>query len=307
MENCAKELEWEVLIPAYNAQDTILAAVSSALAQMPRPSNVWIYDDCSTDDTVARVSAEFPECKMIQGRPNRGVGFARQALLEKSSSTWILILDADDILDQSAGKKFVAAVADNSECSVIGFSDQITAQAVVANSTKSNFQPITYRQIWWRNRFISSATLIRRSAALGAGGFSNERRLVDYDLWLRMFKNSNVTGIFCSQNIVERTISASTITANVVPAVKEQLRLLETIGREDASSFGWMAWDRRVLELWGRGYVRHIRYGKSFSTYLSLNEVCRRPIFAVIDPVFRNRVTELMLQARMRRKEASND
>lgn len=90
-----------IITPVFNQEELILKALDS----IPRRDDieVLIYDDASTDNTRANVRKyieEHPELdiKLFFGDENRGVGYARNVLLDNASGEYIHCLDSDDTL-----------------------------------------------------------------------------------------------------------------------------------------------------------------------------------------------------------------
>ncbi len=83
-------------IPAYNATAFLPRLLESALAQTIPFDEIWVYDDCSTDET-AKVAAEFG-AKVIRGEINRGCSHGKNVLAENTNCDWIHFHDADDAL-----------------------------------------------------------------------------------------------------------------------------------------------------------------------------------------------------------------
>lgn len=83
-------------IPAYNAASYLPRLLESALAQTIQFDEIWVYDDCSTDNT-AEVATKFG-AKVIRGEINRGCSHGKNTLVEYISSEWIHFHDADDAL-----------------------------------------------------------------------------------------------------------------------------------------------------------------------------------------------------------------
>ena len=90
-----------VLIPAFNARPTITAAVRSALCQQFEGEiEVIIYDDGSTDGTIAELERSIPadaRVRILRAAENGGVSRARNRLLDAARGEWIAFLDADDV------------------------------------------------------------------------------------------------------------------------------------------------------------------------------------------------------------------
>ncbi|UCE19902.1 MAG: glycosyltransferase family 2 protein [Gemmatimonadota bacterium] len=83
-----------ILIPAYNAQDTIGRAIESALGQTYDPIEVIVVNDGSTDGTAAVVEG-YPQVRMIH-QENRGPMPARSTAAEAATGDLLALLDADD-------------------------------------------------------------------------------------------------------------------------------------------------------------------------------------------------------------------
>lgn len=83
-------------IPAYNAAAFLPRLLSSARKQVIPFDEIWVYDDCSTDDTAA-IAKEFG-ATVISGDVNRGCSFGKNKLAAAVKSDWIHFHDADDEL-----------------------------------------------------------------------------------------------------------------------------------------------------------------------------------------------------------------
>lgn len=83
-------------IPAYNAAIYLPRLLESALAQTIQFDEIWIYDDCSTDNT-GEVATNFG-AKVIRGEVNRGCSHGKNVLAFHTTCKWIHFHDADDAL-----------------------------------------------------------------------------------------------------------------------------------------------------------------------------------------------------------------
>lgn len=96
------------VIAAYNAADTIMRAIESALAQDGVAVEVVVIDDCSVDATATLVAAiRDPRVRLIALEQNRGPGGARNAGLAASRGKWIAILDSDDTVTPDRLKRMI--------------------------------------------------------------------------------------------------------------------------------------------------------------------------------------------------------
>lgn len=88
-----------VIVPAYNAAETLEAAVRSALAQTDSDLEVVIVDDASTDSTFAvasSLSGADGRVRVLRNTKNSGASASRNRAIESSTGDWIALLDADD-------------------------------------------------------------------------------------------------------------------------------------------------------------------------------------------------------------------
>ncbi|HMA13944.1 MAG: glycosyltransferase family 2 protein, partial [Bacteroidota bacterium] len=91
-----------IVIPAYNAEATLAAAVASAQSQTLADIEILIVDDASGDGTAAlarRLAAADPRVRLIEAGHNRGPAGARNLGLEAAAGEWIALLDADDAFE----------------------------------------------------------------------------------------------------------------------------------------------------------------------------------------------------------------
>ncbi|WP_026691451.1 glycosyltransferase [Alteribacter aurantiacus] len=88
-----------VIVPAYNAGDSIRTAIDSLLSQTWGNLEILVVDDCSTDHT-AEVIREYESrdsrVLLIQGEVNSGAYVSRNLALTKATGEFITINDADD-------------------------------------------------------------------------------------------------------------------------------------------------------------------------------------------------------------------
>lgn len=83
-----------VVVPVFNGERYLAAAIESALAQTYEPVEVIVVDDGSTDRSAA-IAAQYGVRVLRQ--PNRGVSAACNAGLEAARGEMIAFLDADDL------------------------------------------------------------------------------------------------------------------------------------------------------------------------------------------------------------------
>ncbi|WP_298194744.1 glycosyltransferase family A protein [Novosphingobium sp.] len=91
--------EISVVVPVYNAAQTIAATINSALAQSFRWFEIVAIDDGSTDDSLdilLELAAQDPRIRVVSKR-NGGVSAARNLGVELATAPLVAFLDADDL------------------------------------------------------------------------------------------------------------------------------------------------------------------------------------------------------------------
>ena len=91
-------LKYSVIIPAYNAEDTIERCLQSLLVQKRNDVEIIVINDGSTDKTATIINniASTNETVMCLHQANGGVSNARNNGLSRASGTYITFVDSDD-------------------------------------------------------------------------------------------------------------------------------------------------------------------------------------------------------------------
>ena len=84
-----------VIIPVFNGEKHIAAALESVRAQTRPVQEVIVIDDGSTDATAAIVES-FPEVTLLR-QANQGPSAARNRGIMRASGDYLAMLDADDL------------------------------------------------------------------------------------------------------------------------------------------------------------------------------------------------------------------
>jgi glycosyltransferase involved in cell wall biosynthesis len=107
-----------ILIPCFNAERWIGAAIDSALAQTWSDREVIVVDDGSTDGSLDVIKSFGSKIRWESG-PNRGGNHARNRLLELAGGSWLQYLDADDYLLPDKVASQVAFLAQNPDADLV--------------------------------------------------------------------------------------------------------------------------------------------------------------------------------------------
>lgn len=182
-----------IVVPVYNSEHYLSAALESVLAQTYRPVEIIAIDDGSTDNSSGILSTFSRHIQIIR-QANTGQGIARNRACAASKGSIIAFIDADDLWDQAKLEKQVAildhfpgAVATYCDCRTIDEMGAVTSTTTALGTPRPSGNVL--QQLLIGNCVISpSLALVRRDAFIQAGGFneSQSRASEDYGLWLTL-------------------------------------------------------------------------------------------------------------------------
>jgi glycosyltransferase involved in cell wall biosynthesis len=107
-----------VVVPAYQAEDTIARALSSIVRQSLRPDEIIVVNDGSTDGTL-RVLQEWAGSVRVIHVENGGASRARNIGVAAASGDLVAFLDADDAWEPWALERRAAAFARHPDLAVV--------------------------------------------------------------------------------------------------------------------------------------------------------------------------------------------
>lgn len=114
-----------VIVPSYNVERYISAALESLINQTVVPDEIIIIDDGSTDGTKAIIERSKASFDFIFiSTSNQGQGAARNLGIEVASCDYLYFFDADDLLDKFTIEKIKCEILSNEHPDIILFSGE---------------------------------------------------------------------------------------------------------------------------------------------------------------------------------------
>ena len=108
-----------VAMPAYNAAETILAAVNSVFAQTMSDVELIVCDDASVDGTLDILKEiDDPRLVILCNSVNQGEGRSRDLAIAAARGEWLAVLDADDVWHERRLEDLLEATCDNHDVMV---------------------------------------------------------------------------------------------------------------------------------------------------------------------------------------------
>jgi glycosyltransferase involved in cell wall biosynthesis len=211
-----------VVIPCYNADSSVAAAIESALRQTYRSVQVIVVDDGSTDGSIDVIRG-FGDRITTVIQENRGPGPARNRGIEEACGEFLAFLDADDYWrDDCLDHLSTALVESNADIAYCGW------QNVGASGGRGEpYVPPDYEALDKVERFLAGcpwpihACLLRTEQVHAIGGFDERwSTSMDYDLWLRLATHSRlvlvpeVLAFYCHHGESQITSNRARVTRN---------------------------------------------------------------------------------------------
>ena len=109
------------VIPAYNAEETILRTLDSLVAQTDPRWGAIVVNDGSTDRTADRVRSVAADSIQLINQQNTGLSGARNAGWAEVDTRFVCFLDADDTIDPEYLEKMHSAAGQSSKGAICGF------------------------------------------------------------------------------------------------------------------------------------------------------------------------------------------
>ena len=185
-----------VLMPCYNAQDTVDVAVRSILEQTLTKFELIAVDDGSTDRTAERLRDWAARDRRVRvlSFTHGGIIEALNGGLVACRAALIARMDADDRAHPKRLAKQVHFLAEHPELAVVGSyvgafpGDQVREgfKQYLAWLNSLDTPELIARDIFVESPLAHPSTMIRAEWLQRVGGYQEHGWPEDYDLWLRM-------------------------------------------------------------------------------------------------------------------------
>lgn len=179
-----------IIIPAYNAAETIAATLESLLAQTEPGWEAIVVDDGSRDATakLARTFVRRDARTRVITQRNGGEAAARNAGIAAAQHEWLLFLDADDWIAPQYLERMTAELAAHPELDAVH-----CGWARVALDGTQVIEPYQAPtgdmfSVWARrSAFPVHACIVRKALVDSVGRFDTSlKKSPDWDLWQRV-------------------------------------------------------------------------------------------------------------------------
>jgi glycosyltransferase involved in cell wall biosynthesis len=200
-------ISYAAILTTFNAEDSIDKAIHSILNQDIKASEIWIIDDCSTDNSLVKINLwanKNNTIKVIRNEKNSGQSFGRNFAGFNSKSELLIFFDDDDISNSKRATTHIEMYLSGADLSFV------SSQKIYLNKYTTVFQnkkiinfcpkPYDYARKLLIGITAESVTLgwipacsmaITRTVFEKLQGFDeNFRRLEDAELVIRATKSA---------------------------------------------------------------------------------------------------------------------
>lgn len=189
----------------YNAEPFICQTLRSVLNQTLQGFQLLIVDDCSSDHSVQVAETFLSErhytYELVRFPENKGIGYARHFAERKADTKYMMFLDADDVLYDTAIEKMYGKINEDADLMVVGCylayvdsqNRKIGGGLFLGATSKSEFYQKAQNG---KLIFMQTTAIYDRAISLRVGGFvvdgfpAGKPRYADFcedlDLWTRM-------------------------------------------------------------------------------------------------------------------------
>lgn len=222
---CKKTPIVSIIMPAYNAEKTIVKSLESVLNQSFEDWELLITDDNSTDSTkdiILRYVKLDNRIKYFLNSGVNGAWSARNNSLRKVSGKFVAFLDSDDMWYPAKLALQLEAIDETGESACHSAYDRVNVEGLKIGY-KAAKKLVTFEDMLKKNE-IGNLTGIYDREKLGVF-FQQAIGHEDYAMWLKILKNTNSVGV--QMPLASYRVDNTSLSANKLQAAKWHFNILK--------------------------------------------------------------------------------
>jgi len=219
---------FSIVIPAYQAAETIGAALRSALAQTHPAHEIIVVDDGSTDDLDAAL-APFADSITLVRKENGGSASARNAGAAVATGDFLAILDADDSYHPRRLEALAHLASARPDLDLITTDARFMAGTEPVGSFLAHnpFATSGQRAAILASCFVGGWPAVRLARLREVGLFDESLAVGhDWDAWLRLILDGSLAGMV-DRPYYDYQLSSGGLTSRRIASLWDRVRLLE--------------------------------------------------------------------------------
>lgn len=201
--NCARPLV-TVIMPAFNAEQFIEAALRSVIGQTVSDWELLVLDDCSQDgtcDIVERLAAEDERITLLRNETNQGVARTRNHGLDLARGQYVAFLDSDDVWHSEKLEKQILKISKTG--ADLAFCSYAIVNSVGEKAKRDYIVPdsIDFSGLLKEN-VIGCSTVLLTGTVAQQYRFQTDFFHEDYVLWLSLLEDG-YKAVGCTEVLVD--------------------------------------------------------------------------------------------------------
>jgi glycosyltransferase involved in cell wall biosynthesis len=219
---------FSIVIPAFQAAQTIGAALASAVAQTRPALEILVCDDGSTDD-LERALGPWRDGVVLLRKENGGAASARNLGTRAARGEFVAFLDADDTYEPRRLEALAGLAAARPDLDLLATDAYLEAggRRIGRFGETTPFACEDQRTAILRSCFVGGWPAVRRSVLVAAGGFDETLRIAhDWDCWIRLVIGGARAG-YVDEPLMTYRIDGVGLTGDRLASLRERLTVLE--------------------------------------------------------------------------------
>ena len=185
-----------VVIPMYNAEETIIETLNSVKTQNVLPFEIIVINDGSTDDSNNIVSDYISKNSLLNitliNKINGGVSTARNAGIKAARGNWIALLDSDDKWFPNKLERQIEVLQQNPQIDFLGASRNGEYFGNILWKKINVLTKISYKMLLVKFVFIVPTIIFKKSITETVGFFDENQRYAEEGIYfIRIAKKFN--------------------------------------------------------------------------------------------------------------------
>jgi len=236
-------MKLSIVIPLYNKEFSIARAIHSVLAQTHKEFELIVVNDGSTDNSLEEARKINDHRIKIVNQKNKGVSAARNRGVEKATSDFVCLLDADDEWKPGFLKAMASLISNEPEasmytCRFLTVCEQGSAflgRTIFDKNFSGEIENFFYAYTKSRSLINSSSVCLNKKYLKQMGGFPETVNVgEDIFVWLQMASLAPVMHTSEVLSIIHRDSENRTV-SRVSPSIPYHINYFFNIdGRGDS-------------------------------------------------------------------------
>lgn len=248
-----------IIMPSYNCGQYVEDTIRCVQAQTYQNWEIIFVDDCSTDDSVAKVMAmkeKDDRISIYHNAKNSGAAVSRNAALRYAKGRWIAFLDSDDLWEPTKLERQVRFMEENEYKFSYTYYEEMDA-----DGNETGVIVLGPRKITKAGMFAfcwpGCLTVMYDASAVGLIQIEDIKKNNDYAMWLKVCQKADCYLLPAMLAKYRRGRSGSVSSHSISTMIKWHYKLFREAEKMNPISSLWYTGVNLVC-----GFYKKMRYVK---------------------------------------------